>query len=203
MSLSYKLRRAERILERMTPEDRARLKRICSEIMAAQQDLMSAADKQMQRCIDLCEGICCRNIEMDPIISHRDLVFILALAPELGSTAHGCVSKEDPLYRTDCVFLQNGKGPCVFPHGLRPEVCVTTFCVNDRPIRTEIARVKRNFIRLSWFVRCSSVRHLLRPINGMLTGAGRRFDPDAGQKDFTPSEAPLQTSDTALETDDS
>ena len=176
MSLSYKLRKAEKILAQLTPGDRAKLMQICSEIMASQKDLLAAADTQMQRCILRCEGICCRNIEMDPIISHRDLVFILALAPELGSTAHGCVSREDPLYRTDCVFLQNGKGPCVFPQALRPEVCVTTFCENTRPIRSEIARLKRSFIRLSWFVRLSRIRRLLRPISGLLTATDCRFD---------------------------
>ncbi len=176
MSLAYKFRRAERLLKQMDPADQSSLLHICNEIREAQAALLSAAEKQMKRCIDHCAGICCRNIELDPIISHWDLVFILTLAPQIRSRARECLLKEDLLYRTDCVFLQKGKGPCIFPGTLRPEVCVTTFCQSARPIRHEIQRVKRKYKRLYWFVVWRRTRSRLRTVARAVTTVCSRFD---------------------------
>ena len=202
MSLAYKFRRAERILQQMNTADRNATLRICNEIREAQAALLAVAEKQMKRCIDRCEGICCRNIELDPIISHWDLVFILALAPQIRSRAHDCLQKEDPLYRTDCVFLDGGKGPCVFPTALRPEVCVTTFCENDRPIRREIQRVKRRFAQLCRFVHWSRIRTHVRPLTRAAAAVCARFGKPASPVTFTDAEVQPQTSGTVPEIDD-
>lgn len=162
MSLAYKFRRAERILKQLAPVDQERLLDICQQISGAQTALVAAAGQQMERCIHRCEGLCCRNIELDPIISHWDLVFILTLAPQIRSWIHDCLHREDPLYRSDCIFLREGKGPCLFPENLRPEVCVATFCQNDRPIRREIRQVRRRFFHLSVFVSLCTIRAQLR-----------------------------------------
>jgi len=175
MSLGYKFRKADRFLEKLGPDDQNRLRCICHEIRRAEAALLAASENLMQRCIDRCEGICCRNIEMDPIISHWDLLFILVLAPQIRSEIQNCLLKEDPLYRTDCVFLQDGIGPCIFPQTVRPEVCVTTFCENDRSIRREIRRVKRLFVRLSWFLHWRSTRTRLRTVTLAVKTVRSRF----------------------------
>lgn len=162
MSIGHSFRKADRLLKKMPPGDRDGLLPICHELREAQAGLLAAAAKPMKRCIERCAGMCCRNIELDPIISHWDLLFILALAPQTRSEIQHCLLKEDPLYRTDCIFLRGGIGPCIFPDTVRPEVCVTTFCENDRPVRREIRRVKRLFFRLAWFVRWRGVRWSLR-----------------------------------------
>ena len=171
MSLGYKYRKADRLLKEMTSGDRLELNRICRRIRDAQAILLAAAGDQMERCIHRCEGICCRNIELDPIISHWDLVYILALAPQIRPHIRDCLLNEDPLYRTDCIFLADGKGPCIFPVNVRPEVCVVTFCQNDRSIRPEIQRVKRMFNRLSWFVHWRMMRRKLRKLKKTVTTA--------------------------------
>ena len=176
MSLGYKFRTAERLLKQMQPGDEKGLLRICSRIRDAQALLLAAAGKQMARCIQRCEGICCRNIELDPIISHWDLVFILTLAPQMRPRIGDCLLREDPLYRTDCVFLENGKGPCIFPENVRPEVCVATFCLNDRSIRREIQQVTRTFRQLSWYVRWCTARARLRSISHAAAVACSRFN---------------------------
>ena len=175
MSLAYKFRKAERLLKLMEPADRGGLLDICRQIRSAQADLSASAGQQMERCIGRCQGICCRNIELDPIISHWDLVFILTLAPDIRSRIQDCLRREDPLYRTDCIFLENGKGPCMFPENVRPEVCVTTFCQDDGPIRREIQRVKRRFFRLSWYASWRTIRAHLRALARAATAARTRF----------------------------
>ena len=179
MHLAYKFRKAERLLKRMEPGDRDGLLHVCRQIRDAQATLLAAAGKHMTRCIHHCQGICCRNIELDPIISHWDLVFVLTLAPQIRSRIRDCLRKEDPLYRTDCVFLTKGMGPCMFPENLRPEVCVVTFCQSERTIRREIRQVKQAFWRLSWFVRGRTTRAQLRMLTRALTAAGSRIDKTA------------------------
>ena len=171
MTLAYKFRKAEGLLEKMGSGDRLELHRICRRIRDAQTALVAAAGKQMDQCIHHCEGICCRNIELDPIISHWDLVYILSLSPEIRPQVRECLLNEDPLYRTDCIFLADGKGPCIFPAYVRPEVCVATFCQNDRSIRREIQQVKKMFNRLSWFVRWRIVQTKLRKLKKPVTTA--------------------------------
>jgi hypothetical protein len=176
MSLAYKFRKAERLLKQLASADQNGLQWFCSQIQDAQAALLASAGQQMARCIDQCEGICCRNIELDPIISHWDLVFILHCTPELRSRIRDCLLREDPLYTADCVFLEDGKGPCIFPENLRPEVCVVTFCQDDRPIRREIRRVKRTFRQFSWFVRRQAARSRLRHMTQAAAAFRSRFD---------------------------
>ena len=176
MSLKTKFRKAERLRKQVQSEDPDGLRRICGQIRNAQAALLASARQQMERCLARCGGICCRNIELDPIISHWDLMLILSLAPQIRSRMRECLRREDPLYRTDCVFLEDGIGPCIFPEHLRPEVCVTTFCRNERPIRSEIRRVQRKFFQLSWFVRWCRVRAKLRAMQRAVAAVCPRFN---------------------------
>lgn len=175
MSLAYKFRKAERLLRGLNAGDRGDLQMICHRIRDAQAALKTGAGQQMDRCIRHCGGICCRNIELEPIIGHLDLIFIMALAPGMRSRIRDCLIREDPLFRTDCIFLEGGQGPCIFPENVRPEVCVVTFCQYDRPIRREIRQVKRTFFQLSWFVMSCTARAHLRPLTQAVTAVRALF----------------------------
>ena len=78
------------------------------------------------------------------------------------------------MYSADCIFLQNGTGPCMFPEGVRPEVCVTTFCGNHRYVRKEISRLKRKFFKLDAFIRLRRPHRLFRALCSL--GSGNASD---------------------------
>jgi hypothetical protein len=143
---------AERFIDRLRPADKPRLHRICREIQGAEADLLSRAAPAMERCINACEGICCRNVQLEAIIGIWDLVYILTVAPDYRERMAACLEKEVPLFAADCIFLENGVGPCILPPTARAEVCLTTFCSSTDAIAPEIRRVKRKFYRLGWFI---------------------------------------------------
>jgi hypothetical protein len=128
-------------------------------VSRAEAALSRAAAPLLNRCTTVCQGLCCRNIVPDTLIDTMDFVFALSLDCTLENGIARHLEKEDPLYATDCIFLKDGIGPCIFPTTLRPQVCITTFCGDDREIKKEIARVKRAFFRLEWFVRLRKWRH--------------------------------------------
>jgi hypothetical protein len=151
MSLRYKLHKAQTLIDALAPVERDELKRICETIQSSQADLLQNAEPAMHQCIHNCEGLCCRNAQVDDIIGLWDLVFILTLTPDLRETMTDRVAEEKPFYSADCLFLQSRIGPCIFASDIRPEVCVTTFCSGDTGIQKEIRAVKRQFFRLPWF----------------------------------------------------
>jgi hypothetical protein len=74
----------------------------------------------------------------------------------------------ESFFASDCLFLKNGLGPCLFPEGLRPERCVTSFCRVEPSIEKEIGRVMGEFsrlVRFFWF----------RPFRRLGKGAMRVF----------------------------
>jgi hypothetical protein len=143
---------AERIVAGLRPVDRVKLCRICDEIQAAEADLLKQAEHNMDRCIAACQGLCCRNIQLEAIIGVWDLVYILTVAPAYRDRMAACLAKEVPLFAADCIFLANGVGPCIFPDTARAEVCLTTFCSSTDAIASEIRQVKRKFYKLGWFI---------------------------------------------------
>lgn len=143
---------AERILARLGPADRARLRKICAEIQAAEAELLTQAGPAMERCIHTCQGLCCRNIHLEAIIGIWDLVYILTVAADHRDRMAACLEKEIPFYAADCVFLADGIGPCILPATARAEVCLTTFCSRTDAIEKEIKTVKRRFYKLGWFL---------------------------------------------------
>ena len=151
MSLRYKLNKARALIAALTPAEHNELKRICEAIQSSQAALLQNAGPAMHQCIHNCEGLCCRNAQVDEIIGLWDLVFILTLAPALAETMAERVAEEKPFYSADCLFLKSRIGPCIFASDVRPEVCVTTFCSGDTGIQKEIRAVKRQFIKLPWF----------------------------------------------------
>ncbi len=143
---------AERFIDRLRPADRQKLHRICGEIQAAETELLNQAGPAMDRCINGCEGICCRNVQLGAIIGVWDLVYILTAAPDYRERMAACLAKEVPLFAADCIFLANGVGPCILPATARAEVCLTTFCSSTDVIAPEIRQVKRKFYKLGWFI---------------------------------------------------
>jgi len=143
---------AERFIDRLSLADRQRLQRICGEIQTAEKKLLAQAGPAMDRCINNCEGICCRNVQLDAIIGMVDLVYILTVAGEYRDRMAACLEKEKPFFAADCLFLENQVGPCILPSTARAEVCLTTFCSRTDAIDREIRQVKRSFYRLGWFI---------------------------------------------------
>ena len=152
MSMRHLFRQAEKIIEGSNQEDLEGLKKICQEIRDAELELQEKSKPIMVRCIQRCEGICCRNVHLDLIIDVWDFLFILVLKPHLNKEIEECLQNEEPFFSADCVFLKNGVGPCIFPYDARPEVCLVTFCDDTSPIKKEIAKVKRKFFKLTWYV---------------------------------------------------
>jgi hypothetical protein len=45
-----------------------------------------------------------------------------------------CLARES-FFPSDCIFLENGTGPCLFPDSLRPERCIISFCGVEPSVR--------------------------------------------------------------------
>jgi hypothetical protein len=166
MSLRYKYNRALHILDRLSPKDREKARCIARQIRQAQEELLERADGHFDRCVSLCRGLCCRNVALDAVISVWDFVYILIIDRSIGRCLEACLDRENPFFAADCVFLQNGRGPCLLPFNLRPEVCITTFCTSVKPVAKEIRTVKWKFARLTVFVVFARARQLLKPLVG-------------------------------------
>jgi hypothetical protein len=152
MGIKADFEEAERIIAGLRPADRVTLCRICDEIQAAEAHLLEQAQNNMDRCIEACQGLCCRNIQLEAIIGVWDLVYILTVAEAFRDRMAACLEKEIPFYAADCIFLENGVGPCLLPPTARAEVCLTTFCSRTDAIDREIRTVKRKFYKLGWFI---------------------------------------------------
>lgn len=152
MSLRIKFNRAALIIDNIDPDHSRRLNQICDDIQNAQARLRHSAGFLLAKCINGCEGLCCRNIQPDEIISLWDCIFILAA----GNIARGVIThhlhQETPLFRSDCIFLKSGTGPCIFPANTRPEVCLTSFCTDATAVGKEVSRLKWQFLRINHFI---------------------------------------------------
>lgn len=152
MGIKADFEEAERIIAALRPADQVRLRQICDEIQAAEAHLLKQAENNMDRCIEACQGLCCRNIQLEAIIGVWDLVYILTVAEAFRDRMAACLENEIPFYAADCIFLENGVGPCLLPATARAEVCLTTFCSRTDAIDLEIRQVKRKFYKLGWFI---------------------------------------------------
>jgi hypothetical protein len=151
MGIHYKIRTADDILARLSVKDRRRLDGICRQIRKEQECLQRAGRALFERCITGCEGLCCKNVIADELITLRDFIFILA-ASSVSASDLLPLAEEEPLFTADCMFLKDGVGPCRFPDGVRPEKCVLSFCGDDQPISENIRSVHRGFVRLQRFL---------------------------------------------------
>lgn len=164
MSLGYYFRKAGRTIDGLTPSDFADLSRRCREIHAAEENLLEAGRSAFGRCENRCEGLCCRNVALDEIIGFADFVYILTIAEHLRESITICLERENRLFAADCIFLLNGKGPCLFPSSVRPEVCITTFCTNIVSVNAEIGRIKFLFMKLNLFISFLQIKKLINHI---------------------------------------
>lgn len=152
MSLGYYFRKAVTTIDGLAPSDLADLYGRCREIKKAEEKLVSAGSSAFRRCFTGCEGLCCRNIVLDEIIGFTDLIFILTTAGHLRDRMTICLENESRLFTADCIFLLNGVGPCLFPPASRPEVCITSFCTDVKPVKQEIRKVKFLFMKLNLYM---------------------------------------------------
>ncbi|HSO18703.1 MAG TPA: hypothetical protein VLT88_04560 [Desulfosarcina sp.] len=165
MGLKYAFQSAKKRIESLDEGERATLRAICRDIHRAQVALSEKAAPLLQRCMADCQGLCCRRIHPDDIITEWDLLLILAVVPQFEAAMADCIARE-PIFAADCIFLENGAGPCLFPDNLRPERCVISFCRVEPSIQAEIGRVMGGFSRLIRFFRFRPVRrlaHMLMP----------------------------------------
>lgn len=163
MSLNHQFKQAKKIIRGLNSDNLKGLQKICCEIQAAEIRLQKKSRNLMTRCIQKCRGICCKNVQSDLIISHWDFVFILTMIPSLENQMLTCLEKEQPFFSSDCIFLKNGKGPCIFPDDARPEVCIVTFCDDTSMIKKEISKVKREFFKLTWFILLRKIQRCIFP----------------------------------------
>ena len=139
-----------------------KLEELCGDIQQTEKRLRVAAAGALVQCGTACQGVCCRNIDLDAVLGLPDFVYILTLENHLAARMEACLKNENPLYIADCIFLENGTGPCIFPGTVMPEVCITTFCTTETPAQEEIRQLKWKFFRLGWFLGTLKIRGFLR-----------------------------------------
>ena len=150
MGLHHDFKIARKKIAALNGRERKILLSICEKIEGAQQALTKKAAPILAQCMAGCQGLCCRNIRVADIITKWDLVYILVMAPQIEAEIAACLESE-PFFPSDCIFLKNGTGPCLFPDNLRPERCIISFCRVEPPVEKEIARVMKDFSRLIRF----------------------------------------------------
>jgi hypothetical protein len=180
MGLAYTLKKAEALAAGLNTAEKRALVSLCEEIHTAETALLQAAKETLAGCLERCEGLCCRNVELEAIIGFADLLYLLVSGGASAATMAGRLRRQPPFFTSNCVFLREGKGPCIFPIDVRPETCITTFCTGEDTIRKEIRDVKRRFLRLNAFIFWHRARGWLRWIR-TITGQPRA--------DTTPPEA--------------
>lgn len=162
MSLSYLHGCATEAVRCWPSGSRPLLASLCRQIQNAERSLNSAAAIRLQGCLQACQGLCCRNLDLEAVFGVADFTYILATEPALDSRIAACLQHERPIFTSNCPFLENGAGPCIFPLDLRPEVCITSFCHGDGGLKSEIRRVKACFWKLGFFFHFKRVPFIYR-----------------------------------------
>ena len=161
MGLKHRFRTARKKIDALDVDERRVLEAICRDIHHAQQALSHKAAPILEGCAAGCQGLCCRNIHPADIITEWDLVYILAMTPAIEGVVAECLGRES-FFPSDCIFLENGTGPCLFPDNLRPERCIISFCRVEASVEKEIGRVMQGFSRLIRFFMFRPIRRLSR-----------------------------------------
>jgi hypothetical protein len=152
MSLRHSYQQAAKILRRWPSASRPPLVHLCGQIQDSERELNAAAALRLAGCLEDCRGMCCRNLQLEAVFGIPDFVYILALEPLLDAGIGKRLRGKDSLYTSNCPFLEGGVGPCIFPPDVRPEVCITSFCRGDEPLKAEIRRIKIGFWKLGVLV---------------------------------------------------
>jgi hypothetical protein len=150
--LRYHFNKAKKFLACISPHEKETIKNRCKAIQVAEKQLQTVGIPAFYRCYNGCEGLCCRNLDVDAIIGIGDFIYLLTVNKELEESISAYLEQEKSFFTADCVFLINGKGPCFFPETSRPEVCITTFCFDAKSVKNEIRRVKFEFMKLNIYI---------------------------------------------------
>jgi hypothetical protein len=102
----------------------------------------------MFNCIQKCRGLCCKSLDIDSIFSLWDFIYILMLEPGMKDEIQTRLDTHNFLYLSPCPFLKDKEGPCIFPNTVKAQICVITFCTDDRTIKPFIKNINSNFFRL-------------------------------------------------------
>jgi hypothetical protein len=162
MGLKHSFKTARKRIASLDGDEREALLAICRDIRHAQEALTKKAAPVLANCM-ACKGLCCRNIHPADIITEWDLVYLLVMAPQIDAAMGDCLTREG-FFPADCIFLENGTGPCLFPDSLRPERCIISFCGVEPSIEKEIGRVMGGFSRLIRFFMLRRLRRALRTL---------------------------------------
>lgn len=152
MELHNKIVKAQHFIESLSTDEKKALLRICRDIQRSQDALNTGARSFFNACIGSCQGICCKNINVNDVVTQLDLIYVLSMKKKMTGKVTQCAGLES-LYTADCLFLEKGIGPCIFPANVKPERCIITFCGETRPIRREIKAVRSRFSKLSRFAK--------------------------------------------------
>jgi len=72
MRIQYKINKAEAIINSFSRKELKALRKACSEIQSVQDQLTKEAEDLFRLCMNSCKGICCRNINLNEIITLSD-----------------------------------------------------------------------------------------------------------------------------------
>jgi hypothetical protein len=173
----YQYYRAVNTIAKLTPAQKEVLRWTCLEIARAEKALSESATPYLTRCHTICRGLCCRRVIIADLVHHSDFVLLLTLAGQLRERIEACLEQEDPLFPKDCIFLEKGTGPCIFPDDARPQICITAFCTEVPGARPGIRRVKRKFFKMEWYLRIWALANTLGKISRIAAPRGNNFGP--------------------------
>ncbi|MCP4721633.1 MAG: hypothetical protein GY860_19415 [Desulfobacteraceae bacterium] len=162
MGTRYLFQKAIKISQNLSPHDKIRVKNLCNTIRKSQEKLICAADLAMLNCLTKCKGLCCKSLDIDSVFSLWDFIFILMSAPQFKDEMQECLDSYNSMYLSPCPFLKDNTGPCIFPSGIKAQLCVITFCSNDEKIKKYIKVVNLNFYKLCWLIQYLRIKRILQ-----------------------------------------
>ncbi len=162
MGTRYLFKKAIKISENFTPRDRILVQNRCNNIRDSQEELVAVAKTAMFNCSENCKGLCCKSLDIDSVFSLWDFIFILTLCPQLKNEMQERLDTHTALYLSPCPFLKDAIGPCIFPKGIKAQICVITFCTNDEKIKKPIQIVNLNFYKLCWLIQYLRLKKMSR-----------------------------------------
>jgi hypothetical protein len=169
MGTRYLFKKAVKISQNFSPRDKSLILNLCQTIQGSQEDLLRVACTAMDNCLTRCQGLCCKSLDIDSVFSLWDFIFILTLAPKLAPEIQKRLDAYSSLYLSPCPFLRNNIGPCLFPRGIKAQICVITFCSHDEKIKAPIKVVNFNFYKLCWLIQYLRIKRIARKTANFFT----------------------------------
>jgi hypothetical protein len=167
MSLGYLYSCSAEAVRQWPSDSRPLLDRLCRQIQEGERTLNEAAAGRLHGCLKECRGLCCRNLDLEAVFGVPDFVYMRIAGPTLDAAVAECLRREIPIFTSNCPFLENGLGPCIFPPDVRPEVCITSFCGGDDGLGAAIRTVKTGFWKLGVALRTRRVPLIHRLLDGI------------------------------------